>query len=138
MLVKPQSNGHRMTGIYIGAGNVRRYFPRRISAIDLEIDHLRIRCTLTPEFWLDAPEICDPRLSDWLELKHLQSAGKRNGIALDMIPSGADSFVLGPAVPAEPRRVHAAAGPVHAPVHTDVHEISKRIVYPLSSPATAA
>jgi hypothetical protein len=111
MVVKPQSNGHRFTGIYIGVNNVRRYFPRRIAAIDLQIDHLRIRCGLAPGFWHGDPEIRDSRLSDWLELKQLQGAGNRSSMPLAMTRSGEDCFILGPAAPNE----HARAPRTHSP-----------------------
>ena len=134
MLVRPQCIGHRITGIYIGASNVRRYFPRHILAVDLEIDHLRIRCSLRPDFWQDAPEIRDPRLSDWLELKQFRTGGSKNSITLSMIPSGEDAFVLGTAVPVEHKRMHAVAVPAHA----DMTAIGALRVYPIGSPATAA
>jgi len=134
MLVKPQCIGHRITGIYVGASNVRRYFPRHIEAIDLEIDHLRIRCGLHPDFWLDDPEIRDPRLGDWLELKQFRNAGKKNSITLSMIPSGEDTFILGTTIPVDDKRTHRVAVSPHA----DVHAISAISAYPIGSPATAA
>lgn len=97
MVVKSQCNGHRITGLYVGVKNVRRYFPRKISAIDLQLDHLRIQCGLTPHFWNGQPEIHDPRLCDWLESKQLQGRGLRTPMPLAMIPSGENSFILGPA-----------------------------------------
>lgn len=111
MLVKPQCTGHRYTGIYVGVSNVRRYFPRQVSAIDLQLDHLRIRCGLTPEFWQGTPEIRDPRLSDWLELKRLQGAG-RDTLSLAMTPSGEDTFTLGPALPSEPTHTRRTTSPL--------------------------
>jgi hypothetical protein len=97
MVVKSQCNGHRVTGLYVGVNNVRRYFPRHIAAIDLQLDHLRIQCGLTPHFWNGQPEIHDPRLCDWLELKQFQGKGCRSSMPLSMIPSGENSFILGPA-----------------------------------------
>jgi|SRR5581483_2199087 hypothetical protein len=97
MVVKSQCNGHRITGLYVGVNNVRRYFPRHIEAIDLQLDHLRIQCGLTPHFWKGQPEIHDPRLCDWLELKQSQGKGCRSSMPLAMIPSGENSFILGPA-----------------------------------------
>ncbi|MGA7341941.1 MAG: hypothetical protein WBE72_19625 [Terracidiphilus sp.] len=97
MVVKSQCSGRRITGLYVGANNVRRYFPRHIAAIDLQLDHLRIQCGLTPRFWNGQPEIHDPRLCDWLELKQLQVPGCRSSMPLSMIPSGENSFILGPA-----------------------------------------
>jgi len=41
--------------------------------VDLELDHLRIRCDLKPSFWLNRPKISDPRLRLWLETKVLWS-----------------------------------------------------------------
>jgi len=97
MVVKSQCNGHRITGLYVGVNNVRRYFPRNIDAIDLQLDHLRIQCGLTPHFWKGQPEIHDPRLCDWLESKQLQGKGCRVPMPLAMTPSGENSFILGPA-----------------------------------------
>jgi hypothetical protein len=62
MLVMTQSKGPGATGLYVGADNVRRYFSKRISVVELQLDHLRIQCSLSPDFWQDQPEIHDPRL----------------------------------------------------------------------------
>ena len=97
MVVKSQCNGHRVTGLYVGVNNVRRYFPRNIDAIDLQLDHLRIQCGLTPHIWKGQPEIHDPRLCDWLESKQFKDQGCRTSMPLAMIPSGENSFILGPA-----------------------------------------
>jgi hypothetical protein len=96
MVVRSKCNGHRITGLYVGVNNVRRYFPKNIETIDLELDHLRIQCGLTPHFWKGEPEIHDQRLCDWLELKQFQGKGQGSSM-LAMIPSGNNSFVLGPA-----------------------------------------
>jgi len=96
MVVRSKCNGHRITGLYVGVNNVRRYFPKNIETIDLELDHLRIQCGLTPHFWKGEPEIHDQRLCDWLELKQFQGKGYGPSM-LAMIPSGKNSFILGPA-----------------------------------------
>jgi hypothetical protein len=110
MVVKSQCNGHRVTGLYVGVNNVRRYFPRKVEAIDLQLDHLRIQCGLTPHFWKGQPEIHDPRLCDWLELKQFQGKGCRTSMPLAMIPTGENSFVLGPADPAQHSRARRSGG----------------------------
>ncbi len=97
MVVRSQSDGHRITGLYVGVNNVRRYFPRNVETIDLELDHLRIQCGLKPHFWKGQPEIHDPRLCEWLESKQFQGRGCRTSMPLAMIPSGEHSFTLGPA-----------------------------------------
>jgi len=94
MVVTSQWIGHRVSGLYVGASNVRRYFSKRVTKIELRLDHLLIECGLAPNFWQDQPEIHDPRLCLWLESK------QRNGhspVPLAMIPSGNNSFILGPA-----------------------------------------
>ncbi|HEY1767219.1 MAG TPA: hypothetical protein VGG26_06165 [Terracidiphilus sp.] len=110
MVVKSQCNGRRVTGLYVGVNNVRRYFPRKIEAIDLQLDHLRIQCGLTPHFWKGQPEIHDPRLCDWLELKQFQGKGSRTSMPLAMIPTGENSYVLGPAGPAQHTRARRSGG----------------------------
>ena len=50
-VVTSQCIGNRVTGLYVGANNVRRYFPKQVSAIELQLDHLRIECELKPDFW---------------------------------------------------------------------------------------
>jgi hypothetical protein len=94
MVVTSQCSGHRVMGLYIGAGNVRRYFPKTIHEIELQLDHLRIECWLKPDFWNGHPEIRDPRLCLWLESKARN--GKSVPLPLAMIPSGENSFILGP------------------------------------------
>lgn len=97
MFVTSQCNGNRVTGLYVGASNVRRYFRRRAPSIELQLDHLRIACGLTPHFWQDQPEIHDPRLCAWLESKHRDAKNRRGPILMALIPSGKDSFILGTA-----------------------------------------
>jgi hypothetical protein len=79
-------------GLHVGVLNAREYFPRDAETVELELDHLRIVCTLEPSFWQDMPEIHDFRLSLWLESK--RSSGKLGSHAapVAMIPNGAGSF----------------------------------------------
>jgi hypothetical protein len=95
MVVKTQCKGNEVTGLLVGAYNARRYFPRHIAAIELQMDHLRIECGLTPDFWRGLPEIHDRRLCAWLEQKQFHKA-TRNSILLAMIPSGENSFKIEP------------------------------------------
>ena|SRR5579859_7302480 len=48
MIVEVQRKGHNITGLKIGATNVRRYFTRGSSSIDIHLDHLQIQCDLQP------------------------------------------------------------------------------------------
>jgi hypothetical protein len=96
MVVKTHSKGRGETALHIGVTNVRRYFPRHVSQIELQLDHLQIQCGLDPHFWQGDPEIYDPRLCAWLESKHLHGKPDRGPIPLAMIPSGENSFRLQP------------------------------------------
>jgi hypothetical protein len=96
MVVKTQSKGRGTTGLLVGVTNVRRYFSKDISVIELELDHLQIQCGLDPAFWQDEPEIYDPRLCAWLESKHFHTRPDRTPVPLVMIPSGKNSFKLLP------------------------------------------
>jgi hypothetical protein len=80
----------------VGVNNVRRYFPKDISSIELQLGHLQIQCCLTPDFWQGAPEIFDPRLCSWLESRHLRAKPDRPFVPLVMIPEGKNSFRLEP------------------------------------------
>ena len=51
MVVKTQSKGRGITALHVGASNVRRYFPKHISSIELQLGHLQIECGLKPDFW---------------------------------------------------------------------------------------
>jgi hypothetical protein len=97
MVVTSQCRGRRVIGILVGENNVQRFFPMHITAIELQLDHLRIECGLGPNFWKDKPEISDPRLGLWLESKDRNGNGRRVPIPLAMIPSGRNSFIVGPA-----------------------------------------
>jgi hypothetical protein len=80
----------------VGANNVRRYFPKQVSSIELLLDHLQIECGLKPGFWQGEPEIFDPRLCAWLESRHLHTKPDRTAIPLAMIPEGNNCFRLQP------------------------------------------
>jgi hypothetical protein len=110
MVVTTQSKSRGVTGLNIGASNARRYFPRHISVIELQLDHLQIQCGLNPEFWQGNPEIFDPRLCAWLESR-LHKNSDRSPIPLAMIPAGENSFRLQPVSQHGPARVIAIQAP---------------------------
>ena len=109
MVVKAQSKGRGLCGLHVGTDNVRRYFPKNVSTIELQLDHLRIQCGLTPDFWKGQPEIFDPRLCAWLETKHMHSNRDRNPVPLAMVPAGENSFRLQPV---------SVEAPAHQRLHT--------------------
>ncbi|HEY3625958.1 MAG TPA: hypothetical protein VGL00_06730 [Terracidiphilus sp.] len=96
MVVKAQSKGQGLSGLVVGTDNVRRYFPKDVSSIELQLDHLRIQCGLGPDFWQGQPEIIDPRLCAWLETKHMHASRHRDPVALNMVPAGKNAFRLQP------------------------------------------
>lgn len=100
MVVKTQFKGGEVTGLHVGARNVRRYFPKSIHVIELQLDHLQIQCGLSPEFWHGQPEIHDPRLCEWLGFKGFFNRGsQQKEVRLAMTPSGENSFCLRPTPP---------------------------------------
>jgi hypothetical protein len=96
MIVSLQNRGLSVSGLRIGSSNVRRYFPDGTRTIDLQLEHLHIRCDLQPSFWHDQPEISDPRLCAWLEAKNLHAKLRRTRFSLAMEPAGCDSYRLRP------------------------------------------
>ncbi len=96
MMVKALRVGGEVSGLRVGIHNVRRYFPRHIKRIELQLDHLRIECGLPPNFWQTQPEIHDPRLCLWLKSKNHSEKPCRAPIPFAMIPSGGNSFKLEP------------------------------------------
>ena len=96
MVVKTQCKGRSLTGLNVGISNVRRYFPKHVAVIELQLDHLQIQCGLEPDFWQDQPEIHDPRLCAWLESKNFHARPDRTPVPMAMIPAGNNSFKLQP------------------------------------------
>lgn len=96
MMVKTQLRGTEVTGLRVGSRNVRRYFPKSIRVIELQLDHLEIQCGLSPEFWRGEPEIHDPRLCVWLNSKVAHRAGTHKDLRLAMTPAGNNAFRLRP------------------------------------------
>jgi hypothetical protein len=94
MLVQIQRNGRSVTGLHIGSGNVRRYFPKSRLNVDLHIGHLLIRCGLQPAFWSGEPRITDPRLSAWLEAREPDSGSRRSRTHMTLVPADDESFRL--------------------------------------------
>ena len=50
MVVKTQYDGFRVSGLYVGVRNVRRYFSKRTPEIELQLDHLQIQYGLATRF----------------------------------------------------------------------------------------
>jgi hypothetical protein len=94
MVVKAQYDGCRISSLYVGVNNVRRYFSKRTAVVEFELDHLRIECGLAPRFWEGQPEIRDPRLCEWLDSKNLHDKPCHLAVPLAMVPSGHNSFKL--------------------------------------------
>jgi len=94
MVVKTNCNGREITGVEIGAGNVRRYFSKESAFIELLLDHLQIQCGLSPDFWQGQTEIRDPRLRVWLESKNFKARPGEAPVPLALIPSGKNCFRL--------------------------------------------
>jgi hypothetical protein len=96
MVVNAKSKRLGMTGLHIGDGNVQQLFPSNVPTVELELDHLRIVCTLGPEFWEGEPEIHDERLVSWLESKRMNGKLASVPAPLAMIPAGEHAFRLMP------------------------------------------
>ena len=96
MVVKTRCKGREFTGVEVGAGNVRRYFPRESVVIELLLDHLLIQCGLAPDFWQGQTEIRDSRLCAWLESKNFNGRPGDAPIPLALIPSGKNCYRLEP------------------------------------------
>jgi hypothetical protein len=111
MVVKAQSKGQGVSGIHVGSDNVRRYFPKDVSTIELQLDHLQIQCGLAPDFWQGQPEIHDPRLCAWLETKHMHASRNRTPVPLAMIPAGKNAFRLQPVSADHPERIRVHTRP---------------------------
>jgi len=94
MVVKTQLRGGEVTGLHVGVRNVRRFFPKGVRVIELQLDHLEIQCGLSPEFWHGQPEIHDPRLCEWLDFKIIHRLGERKEVRLAMTPAGENTFRL--------------------------------------------
>jgi hypothetical protein len=103
MVVEVSSKRRGMTGLHVGDGNVQRFFPPDVPAIELQLDHLRIVCSLKPEFWEGEPEIEDERLVCWLESKRMSGKLASGQAALAMIPTGEHAFRL---MPIDPQEAH--------------------------------
>ena len=110
MVVRTQCKGRGVTGLHVGANNVRRYFPKHVSVIELQLDHLQILCGLEPDFWRGDGEIHDRRLCAWLESKNFHGRPGRSPLPMAMIPAGNNCFKLQP-VPAHAQAMVRPTGP---------------------------
>ncbi|HUA99651.1 MAG TPA: hypothetical protein VMA34_15070 [Terracidiphilus sp.] len=111
MVVRTQCAGREVTGLYIGARNVRRNFPRHTAAIEVELGHLHIHCDLKPVFWRDRPEIHDERLCAWLEDRLYHGRSCRAPLPLALIPAGNNLYKLRPlTLPPVSSAAHAQTG----------------------------
>ena len=88
MIVTMQSNGHSITGIRIDMFDARRFFPRGVNSVDLELDDLRIRCDVRANSRLHRAEISDPRLTAWLNEKFYWQRLPSTPVPVEMVKSG--------------------------------------------------
>lgn len=109
-MVRTQNKGRGVTGLHVGVTNVRRYFPKHISVIELQLDHLQIQCGLDPAFWCGHPEIHDSRLCAWPEAKQFRARLDRTPLSLALIPAGTNSFRLCPVPLIDHRRMKQFSG----------------------------
>lgn len=98
MVVRTQCKGRKVSGLYIGARNVRRNFPKHTAAVEFVLGHLHIGCRLTPGFWHGQPEIRDPRLCEWLEFKLYRERSLRTPLPLKLVQAGRNRFRILPMV----------------------------------------
>jgi len=110
MVIRSGSRSLGTTGLHIGDGNAQRLFPPDVPRVELELDHLRIECTLDPEFWNGDPEIHDERLILWLESKRAAGKLATPPAPVAMIPAGDHAFRLQPIDHAEERKTLYAVG----------------------------
>ncbi|WP_263356938.1 hypothetical protein [Acidicapsa ligni] len=96
MVVLTQDKRPGVVGLHVGTENAHQFFPHGTFFVELELDHLRIVCTLDPSFWLDRPVIHDLRLSSWLDSKRTSGKLASRTAQLSLIPSGPNAFRLQP------------------------------------------
>jgi hypothetical protein len=96
MVVRTQSDGRVVIGLYIGTRNARREFPKRNATIELHLGDVQILCALAPEFWHGRPEIRDQRLCDWLESMLFHRRSCRIPVPLLMLSAGGNVYRLQP------------------------------------------
>jgi len=77
--------------------------------VELELDHLRIVCTLHPQFWDDDPEIHDERLLSWLEAKRMNGKLDQSPAPIAMIRAGEHTFRL---LPIQHNQIRLSKDPV--------------------------
>jgi hypothetical protein len=131
MLVETFSRIPGKTGLHVGGGNVQRFFPESICDIELHLGHLKILCTLHPDFWRGKPEIFDERLSDWLESKYLHGKRERTSIHLAMAPIGTNTFRLRP-VSLDEQGIRS--GPAEHSIENVVGEVNRVADWSASAP----
>ena len=110
MVVRAKSGRLGKTGLHIDYGDVQRLFPSDVPTVELELDHLRIVCTLKPEFWDGDPEIDDERLVSWLESKRATGKLASKPAPVAMIPAGQHAFRLQPIGPGDTRLARFPVG----------------------------
>ncbi len=94
MVVKTHCTGLAVTGVHVGTTNVRRYFPKSIEVIELQLDHLRIQCGLAPDFWRDQRRFTIPGSAPGSSPSFFIPSRIKTQFPSPMIPSGKNSFRL--------------------------------------------
>ena len=86
-----RDRGHRTSR---GREKCAPVFSQNVDTIELQLDHLKIQCGLSPEFWRGEPDIHDRRLCEWLDFKVFHRVSGRTCLLLAMTPAGKNSFIV--------------------------------------------
>jgi hypothetical protein len=92
MIVRTRCNRRGASSLLVSAEDVKRYFPKSWTTVELQLGGLRIDCALSPEFWTGRPEISDRRLREWLQFKIPHSGNGDTPSVLEMTPAGRNCF----------------------------------------------
>jgi hypothetical protein len=136
MVVLTQDKRPGVVGLHIGTGNARQFFSPDTLLVELELDHLRIVCTLEPSFWEDRPVIHDLRLSSWLDAKRAGGKLASRTAKLSLIPCGPHAFRLQPLESAPGESVSPEIGTVGLSLMEAYPEIPKPEIPPVVSVIT--
>lgn len=85
-------------GVRVGAANRDAYFGRGWEEIEVEMEGVVHRFTLTPGFWHKCPEFRDsggPVIRDWLTRRGLATWPRGRPPGLELEPLGGNRFRLG-------------------------------------------
>ena len=86
------SRGGGTFGLRVGKQNAKEFFDKTWHFVDVDFEGKRVTINITESFWASCPELRDPFVRVYLEMKGMAHWPKRRPPKMELTPCGGNRF----------------------------------------------